>query len=421
METSFTTPPPHNQAWVALVSTDPQFRKGFHEVLDDPALPVRLSLAIDCPFNAMTQVELNELRRSAPDLLVVDIESDPKRGLEFIRSVIDSGHATAVMAASRDLSQELLLQALQSGVMEVVAKPLDPPQLLAALNRTLLRADRYEVAEEKEKQEGRILAFFGAKGGVGTTAVAANVAVEIRRLTGERTLLLDLDVEQGEAALLLGMDPSLSLLDLLRNFQPEVSSLLAACIDHDPNTGLDLLAAPVQGSAVQPEDFDLLTGESMRQVLAFLKEHYSYIVIDRPKSFHPAFTCVLEEADNVFIITTPDLQGLRNITRSVPLLKRVSESKGAGHVHMIVNRYPAHPAITLAEIQETVAMPIYHSIAADFFPLNESIQEHVPIVMKNTSQFARDVRALAAKVTGTAGAEPRKGILNRMIGAVRGR
>jgi pilus assembly protein CpaE len=325
------------------------------------------------------------------------------------------------MAASTDLSQELLLQALQSGVMEVVAKPIDPPQLFDALARTLLRADRTEVSEEQSGARGRILAFFGAKGGVGTTAIATNLAVEVHRMTGEKTLLLDLDLEQGEAALLLGMEPTLSLLDLLRNFQPEVSSLLAACIDHDPRTGIGLLSAPMRGASVQPADYDLLTGEGMRRVLAFLKEHYRYIVIDRPKSFHPAFTCVLEEADDAYLVTTPDLQGLRNITRSVTFLGRVSGSLDPGHFHLVVNRYATHPAITLAEIQDAVGMPIYHSLAADFFPLNESIRQHTPIVMNQTSQFARDVRALAAKVIGKAGAEPRKGLMDRLIGAMRGR
>jgi pilus assembly protein CpaE len=303
--------------------------------------------------------------------------------------------------------------------MEVVAKPIDPPQLLAALARTLLRADRTTVSEEP-KQEGRILAFFGAKGGVGTTAIATNLAVEIHRLTEEKTLLLDLDLEQGEAALLLGMDPALSFLELLRNFQPEVSSLLAACIAHDPRTGIGLLSAPLRGSSLQG-DSEFLTGERMRRVLAFLKEHYRYIIIDRPKSFHPAFACVLEEADDVYLITTPDLQGLRNITRSVPYLQRGSDSRNSGHFHLILNRNPAHPAITLAEIQETVGMPIYHSLSADFFPLDESIRQNTPIVMNHSSQFARDVRALAGKVTGTAEAEPRQGLMGRLIGAVRGR
>jgi CheY-like chemotaxis protein len=118
MATIHIPPNPHSSAWVALVSTDPRFRNRFHELLEDPALPARLAIAIDVPFAAITETELSDLRRSAPDLLVVDLESDPKRGLEFIRSVLDSGVASAVMAASTDLSQELLLQALQSGVME---------------------------------------------------------------------------------------------------------------------------------------------------------------------------------------------------------------------------------------------------------------------------------------------------------------
>ena len=414
--------PSSDPAWVAVVSTDPEFRNKVREMLEAPGLPVALALAIDCPFGAITDLEEQELRKAGPEILIVDLDSDPDAGLEFIRSTLEAGHASGVIAASHDLSQDVLLQGLEAGVSEMIAKPLDPDQAAAAIGRILRKTGRASRPDEQEaEEEGRILALFGAKGGVGTTALATNLAVAIRTLTGEKTLLLDLDVEQGETAFLLGMSPQLGLLDLLRNFQPEVSGLLASCIDHDDASGVDLLASPLHPAGVRPEELDLLSGESMRQVLTFLRRHYRYIVIDRPKSFHPAFDCVLEEADDVYLVTTPDLQALRNITRSLPLLRRVASGGSANRLHLIVNRYPTQPTLSKEEIEETLGMKVFHILGADFHFLNESIHERTPAALQGTSQFARDIRALGQKVVGTEVEAPaRKGLLGGLIGAMRG-
>ncbi|MEX2531021.1 MAG: hypothetical protein WD960_09640 [Gemmatimonadota bacterium] len=165
--------PLSDPAWVAVVSTDPEFRNKVREMLDAPALPVALALAIDCPFGAITDLEEQELRKAGPEILIVDLDSDQEAGLEFIRSTLEAGHASGVIAASHDLSQDVLLQGLETGVSEMIAKPLDADQAAAVIGRTLRKTGRASRPDEPEaEEEGRILALFGAKGGVGTTALS---------------------------------------------------------------------------------------------------------------------------------------------------------------------------------------------------------------------------------------------------------
>ncbi len=413
-------------SWVGLISADPAFRNQLQNALETSSAPFQLALAIDSPFSAIGDMEMQEMERSSLELLVVDLESDPVMGMDFIRSAMEAGIAPRVLAAGRDLSQELLLQALQAGVMEVLPKPIQAEEVEAALQRIVRKAGRSPAAEVEEEEAGpvpgRTIAFFGAKGGVGTTSLATNLAVEIHRITGARTLLLDLDVEQGETGILLGVDPNFSLLELLRNYEPMVSGLLASCIDHDEASGIDLLAAPVKSGPVPSDDFDLISGERMAEVLDFLKEHYDYVVIDRPRTFHPAFDRILEMVDEVYLITTPDLQALRNITRSLPRLERMAGSSKGQRLHLVLNRYPANHPISIREIEQTVGLEVYHSLGADFFPLNESIHERTPAVLREKSQFATDVKKLAAKITGSADAkEQEKGFLGGLMDAVRKR
>jgi pilus assembly protein CpaE len=111
------------------------------------------------------------------------------------------------MCAGRDLSPELLMQAMQAGVSEILTKPANEAAINASLQRVWKRMGK-KVESAARSGPGRAIALFGTKGGVGTTSLATNLAVEIHRLTRKKTLLLDLDVELGETSLMLGMDPS---------------------------------------------------------------------------------------------------------------------------------------------------------------------------------------------------------------------
>ncbi len=413
-------PPPSSETgWVAVISPDPEVPGTLWRLLDQADVPLSLSMAIDSPLSAIDDADLQELRRASPDVVVIDLSSDPRAGLELVRSLVESGDAGAVLAVGSDFTQELLLEAIQAGVVEVLTKPLDPAHVLTALGRVHRRSDR-SARSEAPLEPGRVLALVGAKGGVGTTALATNMAVEIHRTTGARTLLLDLDIEQGETAIFLGTEPRFSLLDLLRNFQPAVAGLLAACIDHHEDSGIDLLAAPAHSQLLGADDLELLSGESMRQVIALLREHYDWIVIDRPRSFHPAFSAILEEVDETYLVTTPDLQALRNVTRSLPLLRKASGQKNGTRIRMVVNRFPENSPISLREIEDTVGIEVFHTLGADFFPLNESIHEGHPLVLTETSQFAHDIRSLAERVTGGAPEpQPRQGLFSGLLEAVR--
>ncbi|MGH9379451.1 MAG: AAA family ATPase [Thermoanaerobaculia bacterium] len=385
-----------DQVKAVLISSDGEFRSACREILADPGIPVEADLEIARSFTEIGDPELDELRRADPGLIVVDLESDPHVGLLFIQYLVESGQPGAMVAAGRELSQELLLQAIQAGVTEVLAKPLDRDKVREALRRVLRKTGRMVAKEERRADPGHAITLFGAKGGVGTTTLATNLAVAIHRLTRQRTLLLDLDVELGGTGFLLGLEPRFSLLDLLRNFHRLDSGLLDSFIAHH-GSGIEVLAAPHQ-----PVDFDAVNGDRMRQVLGLVREHYDWVVIDRPRTFHAALHCILEDADDALLVTTPDLQALRNIVRSLPLIQRLQGSRSRQPPRLVVNRYRPDQAVTLKEIEETVGLEVFGTLRDDSRALDESINEGSPVVLKGSSGYGGDVRKLAGAVTGLA-------------------
>jgi pilus assembly protein CpaE len=168
---------------------------------------------------------------------------------------------------------------------------------------------------------GRTYCVFSGKGGSGSTTFAVNLAVEVHRLTRKKTLLIDLDLELGETALLLGMEPKFSIVDLIRNFHRVDAGLLASYIERS-KSGVELLSAPLQ-----PVDFESVDGERVTQILQFLKGHYDYIVIDAPKTLNTVTLSAFEASDELFLVTTPDLPSIRNVSRCLPLLGNVGASR----------------------------------------------------------------------------------------------
>lgn len=396
-----------------MISTDGEFRAACRGILEDPDIPVEFGTSIARPFTAIGDAELDELERAGPELVIVDLESDPRVGLRFIQFLVESRRAGAVVAAARELTQELLLQAMRVGVSEVLSKPLEPDETRAALERVFRKAGR-PAKEEGGVGAGRAITVFGAKGGVGVTALATNLAVAIHRLTRQRTLLLDLDVELGETAFLLGMEPKFSLLDLIRNFHRLDSGLLDSFIGHH-ESGIELLAAPGQ-----PADFDAVNGNRMRQVLGFLREHFEWVVIDKPKSFHTAFDCVLEDSDESYLVTTPDLQALRNVTRSLPRLQKAKGSGDGPSLRLVVNRWQGEELVSLKEIERTVGLDVFHFLRNDFGAIRAAINEGSPVVLQRSSSYGADVQKLAVIITGMAPTEaPRKGLFGGLMAPFR--
>jgi pilus assembly protein CpaE len=409
-------------AWAVLVSDDIEFRNALQAILEDPASPARLTLAIDSPFRGIGDAEIQEISRAAPELVIVDLAPDPAGGVDFVQRLREQTGANVIVSTGLGIARDLLMGAMQSGVLGVLTTPLEAETVHDTLARALIRAVEPQP-RKREEGEAFVLALIGAKGGVGTTTLATNLAVEIRRVTGKRVLLMDLDLQQGEMAVLLDMDPRFSLLDLLRNYEDVVADMLASCIEHHEPTGLDLLSAPLNASALQTEEVARVDADLLRKVLAFLRKQYDYIILDQPRSFPPDLKPVLDEVDEKFLIITPDLQALRNLARTLPRMGDRLMTPGPVPTRLVVNRYPPNHIITLKQIRETVGLDIYHVLGADFAHLDRAIRAGTPAVLEQNSPFSRDLQKLAARflaedgTDGSAGGG--RGFLEGILDAVR--
>jgi pilus assembly protein CpaE len=390
----------------AIISTDAELRGLIRKVLSEDDLGIEVGLEVVVPFHEINDSHLEQLRQLNPDLIFLDVSEDPVMGLKFAQFLVEGAPNRRVVGMGTDLTPDLLMQAMQAGVTEYLPKPVTPDKVQDSIDR-LARKFGHRGGEERKREPGKLFAFFSPKGGAGSTSVATNTAVQLHLLTRKRVLLVDLDLELGETALLLGVEPRFSFVDLVRNFHRVDAGLLASYIErHD--SGVELLSAPFH-----PAKAETVTGDQIRQILHFLKQHYDYVIVDSSKSFTAPTLATFEQSDAVFLVTNVDLPSLRNITRCLPLLERMGSVKGDDWLRILVNRYQPSDPISLKEIEKTLGIPVYWTLSNDFEAVMNSINQGKPVVLSDKSTYAKDLRGFVNALTGiTPGSDDSKGLLD---------
>ncbi len=393
----------------AVISTDPKFRAVLHGNGDGETQPVEVAFEIIVPFAEVSHGHLEELRVVQPSIVFIDLEDDPILGCKLAQFLVETNPALRLVAAGTDGSPEFLMTVMQAGISEYLPKPVTEDALVAAIGRVSRKigAKATQAAGPARREPGKLLAFFGTKGGSGSTTVATNLAIQVHRMTGKRTVLVDLDLELGEIALYLGVEPRFNFVDLAKNFHRMDAGLLASFIEcHD--SGVHLLSAPYH-----PERAESVTADHAKQIIQFLKQHYEYVFVDVSNSFSARTLAAFEKADEVYLIATADLPSLRNIQRCQHLIGRLSN---IGELRLVVNRYHPDCDITLEDVEKSIGMEIYWALPNDYQSVIYAINTGQPVILDDSSPYTHELEALAAKMTGLPSTSShRKGWFSRKV------
>ena len=228
-----------NSVRSALISTDPALRDAVRRAAALNGHGLDFAVEVATPLSDMTEEQIGDLRHSDPQLVILDFDHDPEAAVSFARFLTDGSPQRYIVGAGPHLEAQALLEAMRAGVAEYLPKPLADDGVKSALDRAARRLGCAPTSREP----GQLYAFFSPKGGAGTTTVATNFAIVLQRLTGKRTLLVDLDLELGEIALLLGVQPRFNFVDMVQNFHRMDADLLASYIERH-ESGVHLLSAP---------------------------------------------------------------------------------------------------------------------------------------------------------------------------------
>jgi pilus assembly protein CpaE len=335
-------------------------------------------------------------------IAVVDFDQDPELALQTAECLRQSFyHRIAILALSSTTDPDLLLRAMRAGYSEFLGKPFDSDEFTDALTRL---DHRWTANIARPHNSGKILSFFGAKGGVGTTTLAVHLAMFLVRGLGKKVLLIDNHPQLGHVVLYLGMDGSNHhFYDLVQNVSRLDQELLRGFIATH-SSGLDVLSSPdVYGGSWKTD------ADSVERTLEFLSSQYDFVLLDCEASFEDINLAVVAFSNWIYLVATPEIGAIRDLSRYVDGL--IQNEQATKKLQVIINRYSSHEAVTIEQIERAVHLPIALKIPNNYGELVRSINIGQPLSVESKSEFSLQMAKWAGSLVKAAigpAAEPAK-------------
>jgi len=340
-----------------------------------------------------------------PRVLLIDISdsTDPFRDMGRLAEVCMEG--TRVIALGKVNDVELFRRLIQSGVDDYLVKPISA----ATLARAFTAVGRDRGAAREASTQGRVIVVVGARGGIGTTTLAANLAWMVAHEQNRRSMLVDLDLQFGGLALALDIEPSRGLAEALHNAS-RIDDLLVERAAVKVDDQLSVLCAEEGLERATHVD-----GAAIEALVGRLRTAFECVVVDLPRAMLAAHPHVLAAADLVLVVTDYTLLAARDCPR---VLKRVRDAGPKGKVMLIADRVgaPGHGEIARADLEKTLEATIDFEIPHDPKSAGSSAETGKPIaVVAPRGKAAAAIRAVAEQVMGGGDNSGKTSLWRRLI------
>ena len=316
-----------------------------------------------------------------PDVVVIDIRNQSH--LPAALPLLKRQHpGTGVVIVASRLDPQLLLEAMRSGVNEFVPDPFTTADLEAAIARVVAQ-------RPASSAPGEVFAFVGAKGGVGTTTVAVNVATALAKLQPGSTLIIDLHVANGDAAVFLGAEPRFSIVDALENTHRLDEAFFKGLLTNT-KPGVDLLASSDR-IMVAPLDV-----RRIRLLLDFAARHYRYVVLDVPRA-DAGILDALESATRIIVVGNQELATVRSASRMAAALR---QRYGKDRLTVVVSRADRLAEIGHEDVERAVGSKVRHSFPSDYRRALQALNKGRPVTLENHNDLSGAFMTFARALSG---------------------
>lgn len=299
-----------------------------------------------------------------------------------------------VSEKAKDPGGDWLLRAVRSGIRDFLTFPLDRAEFTQALVRVGQGLGGAGLVS------GRVVTFFGAKGGCGLTTVAVNLGIILARQRQKTVGLIDLDLEMGDIAFLLNLSPTVTVAELTDGTRPlEPEALKGALPTHV--SGVQVLARPQEIAQAER-----VSDEGVSRVIEAMRGVFDFVLIDTPHNFTPATLRALDAADTVILLTLPYLPIILETKRALDVFRRLGYTK---NLWVVLNRQGPDDDLGVEDVAKAFELPVSMVLPDDYREVTKaanrglSLWEYAP-----RSELTRELITLARKLTGEEGEEPKR-------------
>jgi pilus assembly protein CpaE len=301
-----------------------------------------------------------------------------------LAAIREHSRAPILMLASGG-SSGLLEQALDADVADVLLLPQLVENIVFAIRKATHTTRRHH--DTGSGRQGKIVTVFSPKGGTGKTVTATNLAAACAKFEGRKTLLLDLDLQFGDAAIMLGIEPDKTIYDLVvAPGELDTEKLAGYTTKHA--CGLEVLPAPLR-----PEDAELVTEAKLGRLLEVAREAFDVIVVDTSPFFHGPMLATLDRTDELLLLCSLDVPTLKNLRLALQTLDLLSFPKQ--RVRIVLNRSNSKVGMKPNEVEGALGMKVRFEVPSDrAVPL--SVNRGNPVVLaEEGADVSKAIKAMA--------------------------
>ena len=352
-------------------------------------------------------------KQHQPDVVLMDINMPDMDGIAATEALLSQVPTTQVIMMSVQGEQDYLRRSMLAGAREFLIKPISAEDLYNAIrhvHRLQTTQRRYVPvgpgdsggSGESSGPQGQIVAVFSPKGGVGTSAVAANLAVSLRQLTGKKVVLVDGNLIFGDLGVIMNLVSSKTIADLANRIAELDRDLLNDILVTHTTQVRVLLAPP------NPQTGELVTSDHLRAILEQLRKDFDYVVVDTQSSFQDRALAVLDLADRIVTLMTLEMPCIKNIKLFLEVAELLEYP--AEKVLLVLNKADSRLGIRVENVEENIQHKVALQIANAAHEMTLAINQGVPLVIeKRNHQTAKDIFALANLISNAGGAAAKAG------------
>jgi pilus assembly protein CpaE len=300
--------------------------------------------------------------QDVPEVVFIDVTESGRADFAFAQQLVRLRPSVHIVACSprRESNPEFLLQAMRSGVRDFLQKPFERGELCSLLERV----GKEQFSEKPYRAvTGKLLVVLGTKGGVGSSTVSVNLAVQLAQIPGKSTVLLDFSRPMGDVTAFLDLRPRFQLRDATENFKRLDPTLFSGLLTVH-KSGLRVLAG-----AAHLEDWQSASPAALERVVEVAQQSFDFVVMDFGAFYSPEWQNVLQAAE-ILLVSEADLPGLAKLQRHLSALANLKIS--SLQVRLIINRWHRHDESALQKVEEGMKLPVFARLPNNFKQVSDA-------------------------------------------------
>lgn len=355
------------------------------------------------------EVAIDLVRRLTPDVVLMDANLPGVDGIKATQVISSEPPHTPVILMSVQGDRDYVRRATQAGAKEFLVKPFSGDELAAALRRvnqleklkrapltvpvtaTALTGGDASAADGERRGSGQIVLVFSGKGGIGKSMLALNLAAAMARDLEGTTALVDFDLQFGDLGVMLGLDASRNVYQVVEAFPNVDIDFINALMPEAPG-GLRVLLGPPS-----PEFADLVTAEHTRAVLQILQGAYDHIVVDTDSHLGEVTLEAIERAGQIVVLADLSLPAVKEARLALRVFNRLGIN--SDRIKLVLNRADVSAGITATQIESSLEIKVAAKLPTDVKTVQKATQRADAFVtLTPNAEISQRVRELAVSL-----------------------